>query len=118
MKLISGAYEPPKERVTLAYARVSLVPRPHPLFNVTRRKGEGLGCDVMHVMPGIEAKVEASVGRTINVRLSCPRVRAVALCATKGVSSRRRVVHRTIDLGERRARFLQITNIPIWNRVR
>ena len=24
-----------------------------------RRKGEGLRCDVMHVMPGIEAKVEA-----------------------------------------------------------
>ena len=36
--------------------------------------------------------------------------------ATKGVSSRRRVVHRTIDLGERRTRFLQITNIPILNR--
>ena len=37
----------------------SLVPRPHSLFNVTRSKGEGLGCDVMHVMLGIEAKVEA-----------------------------------------------------------
>ena len=55
-------------------------------------------------------------GHDINIRLSCPRVRAIALCATKGVSSRHRVVHRTIDLGERRARFLQITNIPIWNR--
>ena len=33
-----------------------------------------------------------------------------------GVSCRRRVVHPTIDLCERRIRFLQITNIPILNR--